>query len=366
MVHRSSRANARGSVNPNRYAGGRVAWVLALIVVSGFSLAMWRFFATRFPTGPVVGFVALGSDEVLVFRESDNEAFAVEMVRVHREDGPQWRKGIYKLQFRPPEGITVGDGIITVRALDVEGHLETHVFSDDGKFLFRRRAFAGPVEVGAFQGGGASVRSPGSVYELYLRPELKVHQVRLPEANAGADFPDDESMPVPESVSQAVKVGAPIWTEVAKDTVTFQTAEGGFRLLLGSGTVESLDSVSQAGREVSGAVGPICRAAGSTRARRVKGPGGLVLQSEEFVVSFDAQGRRLATARMHGTSLSGFPVFPEHVTVDRLWLANEADVRPFEFSSLRPLRSVGRQPSLEVVDETPAFLKQAGVCAASR
>lgn len=166
-----------GALPHRRFSGMRVAIVLVAIILAAIGFAMARFFATRFPTGPVHGFVALSAEDVLVFRESDNDAFSLEMVRVHREDGPAWRKGIYALQLPLPSGVTADGGIITVRAQDVAGHLETHVFSEDGKFLFRRRVFESP-RPGA-EVTGQSFRAGMMLYELYTSPELVVHGIPL-------------------------------------------------------------------------------------------------------------------------------------------------------------------------------------------
>ncbi|MEM9188403.1 MAG: hypothetical protein AAGF12_04475 [Myxococcota bacterium] len=159
----------RGSA-PKRYRGRIVAPVLVLVILGAIAFAMFRFFSTQWPTGDAQGVVAVSDERAIIVRESDNDAFTIEMVLVDREDGPQWRKGVYQLQLAPPAGIVVAGEHVLVRAQDLEGHLETHGFLlTTGEFDWRSRAY--PTVPEGWEAGAETVLVDGRVIETYGGPE---------------------------------------------------------------------------------------------------------------------------------------------------------------------------------------------------
>ena len=151
---------------------------LVVLIALAIALAMGRFYATRWPTGDLTGVVATGTETALLFRKGDESPyFDVEMVHVDRLEGPEWRKGLYRLQLPPERGVTVGPATITVRASDVDGHLETHAFDRDGTFLWRRRAYEEPSS--GWEGGARSYRVDDVVFEMYGGDRGMVHLLRV-------------------------------------------------------------------------------------------------------------------------------------------------------------------------------------------
>ena len=166
------------SLFSRRLRGKRVALVLVVLIALAITLAMGRFYATRWPTGDLTGVVATGAETALLFRRGDESPyFDVEMVHVDRLEGPEWRKGLYRLQLPPERGVTVGPATITVRASDVDGHLETHAFGRDGTFLWRRRAFEEPRS--GWEEGARSHRIGDVVFEVYGGATGMVHLLRV-------------------------------------------------------------------------------------------------------------------------------------------------------------------------------------------
>lgn len=146
-------------------SGKPIAVGLLVIILFAVSFAMYKFYATRAPQGDVLQVFAI-DHRAVVFRVSENETFRVEMTLSDREEGPLWRKGVYALQFDTAQGTTVQDNWLTVRAKDVDDHLETHAFRlDTGEFKWRRRAF----EIGpdGWQDGARSLAANGKVFEFY-------------------------------------------------------------------------------------------------------------------------------------------------------------------------------------------------------
>ena len=121
----------------SRYVSGRgVALGLVALIAVAIAAAIVQWYATLWPSGPVLGRADAGDGRALVFREGHQAGFAVDMVLVDAEDEPVWRRSLYGLQHTPPEGIAVEAGAVVVQALDAEQAPQVHRFSlEDGAFV---------------------------------------------------------------------------------------------------------------------------------------------------------------------------------------------------------------------------------------
>ena len=160
------------SAAPKRWRGRTVAVAIGLLIFVIVTGLLLRWYLERWPTGTISAIRVAGDDRAIVLRLDDEGAFAQQMVMLDREDGPAWATGIYALQEAGSRGITVGDGVITVRAVDTHGGRGTHAFSQDtGEFLWKAGDMPGQAEPQSF---GASWRNGSLLYEVYGRPDLLV------------------------------------------------------------------------------------------------------------------------------------------------------------------------------------------------
>jgi len=158
---------ARG---PRRVSGRLVAVGLSLVIAAAVTFAIARWYAERWPEGDVLFAVAVDPERALLMRRASDGEFFADMVLVDRENGPVWRTGIYGLELAGPEGVTVGDGLVTVRATDASGRPETHAFGlDDGRFAWRHRpGLDRPAD------GGLSLVRGSTLYEVRGGTEVLV------------------------------------------------------------------------------------------------------------------------------------------------------------------------------------------------
>ncbi len=126
-----------------RIPGWIVASVLVGVIALTLAFAMFRWWTTRWPSGPVLGLVAVDASHAIVVRSSDPKEGWVDVVALDANEGPKWRETLFGLQHVDsprgvPGGVSAFGGLVTVRVLDDDQTLETHAFrSVDGTFAWR-------------------------------------------------------------------------------------------------------------------------------------------------------------------------------------------------------------------------------------
>ena len=416
--------------------------VLVVLIVGAIATAMGRFYATRWPMGDLVGMVATGEETALLFREADESPyFEVEMVHVDRLEGPRWRKGLYRLQLPPGRGVTVGPDTITVRASDVDGHLETHAFDRDGAFLWRRRAYDEPPP--NWEEGARSYRVGGTAFEVYGGPSGSVHLIRIRPEERGAVREEGVASPDGDVVARVdlpgqsptesratsrgllVRRGDRVWFLLPTgdlvprvqsgavclvhdgalaqrgDDLVFVTANDGAEHLVATGWNALPDAqcmhrrshfvVASEGVLIGlGEEGIRWRHDETGSLRSFGGAAGLVgVQRDDALAVYDvSNGQRRASAsvsaaaevqwvgaeshlfarvqeslwrfapeaepvhvRVEHGSAERFPLSRGHLAPGRVWVANAADARPLDATTLRPLRSLAQLPQVTPVSD---------------
>ena len=146
----------------SRFGGKRFALIFAGSVLGCFAFIIWQFFATYWPAGEILMQVEHSAGVLAVHADDRGHVHLVQ--RDEAGDGV-WSMGLYGV---PDEGgITVGDGLVTVRVLDFEDVLETHAFDlDTGEFAWRSGRGSRPLPEGERALLAPTLWSASALYEF--------------------------------------------------------------------------------------------------------------------------------------------------------------------------------------------------------
>ncbi len=243
--------------------GKRFAVGFALFLSVATTWAVFQWVRTEWPDEPPMYALALGDGpgtgdgQVLDVHPSPREEFEVEMVmrRLDSSAGGAkqlWWQGVYRLQVDPttvadafgalvgpsqwPQlGVTVADGVLTLRAMDTWGHFETHAFSlHNGKFEWRRRVPAS-LEVCPSEGNS------GKKVQSFLWGEFvaELYRVRAVEPAGGPCatrawvYRRADGEPAGDSILQGFTKDERIGGQVAGGELHLTGMESGHRVGLG-------------------------------------------------------------------------------------------------------------------------------------
>ena len=146
----------------SRLGGKRFALIFASSVIGCFAFIIWQFFATYWPAGEVLMQVEHSTGNLSVHAD---ERGHVHLVQRDQSGEGVWTMGLHGV---PDEGgITIGEGLVTVRVLDFEDVLETHAFHlETGEFAWRSGRGERPLPEGERALLAPTLWSGNALYEF--------------------------------------------------------------------------------------------------------------------------------------------------------------------------------------------------------
>lgn len=154
-----------------------MASVLVLTIASVVGFAVYRWFNTAWPDGPLLEVAAVSEDLVLELREGEPDSgFGAHLLLRHRLDGPEWTTKVYGVQ-PVAQRMLVDAEHIFVRAIDAKGNLETHAFgADSGDFAFRTAQVEAASDEATTEAGFARAFLDDLLIEVYPRAVIAVRR----------------------------------------------------------------------------------------------------------------------------------------------------------------------------------------------